>query len=58
VGDSQALDGRQCGTGNHRIAEHYRFVEENPAHSRVFFRKKVNFRILAELPGRAGRAVR
>src|SRR5580698_2500580 len=37
------------------IAEHYRFAEENPAHSRVFFRKKVNFRVLAG-PGGAGGA--
>jgi hypothetical protein len=27
--------------------EHYRFVEENPADSRVFFHEKANFRELA-----------
>jgi hypothetical protein len=34
------------------IVEHYRFAEENPAVSKVFFRKKVNFHVLAKLAGR------
>jgi hypothetical protein len=29
------------------IAEHYRFAEENPAVSKVLFRKKVKFHVLA-----------
>jgi len=33
--------------GRPDIVEHYRFAEENPAVSRVFFRKKANFRVLA-----------
>jgi hypothetical protein len=35
--------------------EYYRFVEENPAVSKVFFRKKVIFRVLAWTAG-AGEA--
>jgi hypothetical protein len=37
-----------------KIAEHYRFAEENPADSRVFFRIKVKFRDLAEPDGADG----
>jgi hypothetical protein len=40
------------------IAEHCRFTEENPAVSKVFFRKKVNFRVLAELSGLVRHMVR
>jgi hypothetical protein len=39
------------GLGRLGIVEHCRFVEENLAVSRVFFRKKVNFHVLTELPG-------
>jgi hypothetical protein len=37
--------------GGLEIVEHCRLVEENPAHSKVFFHKKVNFHILTDLPG-------
>jgi hypothetical protein len=37
--------------GRPEFAEYYRFAEDNPAVSRVIFRKMVNFRVLAELAG-------
>ena len=40
------------------IAEYYRFAEENPADSMVFFRIKVNFRDLTVTAGLVGRAMR
>jgi hypothetical protein len=50
AGDSPGRDGPD-------IVEYYRFVEENLAVSRVFFRMRVKFHVLAELPGLAGRMV-
>ena len=47
-----------AGRGWPMIAEYYRFAEENPADSRVFFHLGVKFHDLAELPGLAGRMVR
>ena len=56
----RALAGGQATArpGRLGITEYYRFVEENPADSRVFFHLGVKFHDLAELPGLAGRMVR
>jgi hypothetical protein len=49
--DDDMIPGRGCP----EFAEYYRLAEDNPAVSRVIFRKKVNFRVLAG-PGGAGGA--
>jgi hypothetical protein len=40
--------------GRRAIAEVYRFMEENPADSKVFFRIRVNFRDLTAASGAGG----